>query len=129
MFLQSTIKVQLLLLRFNTFSFQHTLSCVATRVFSVRSLHAVDFSKKLRWLALTKVITLETQLYAVNARWKRVPQRSFRNPIRWRCKSNFQKPLTKLCVCHKHNKWGFTNNQQIIEFCFWCTCSCKAIKF
>ncbi len=53
------------------------LSCVATRVFSVRLLHAVAFSKKLRWLAQTKVITLKTQPHAVNACWKRVSQRSF----------------------------------------------------
>jgi len=31
---------------------------------------------KLRWLAQTKVITLKTQLHAVNARWKRLSQLS-----------------------------------------------------
>jgi len=31
-------------------------------------LHVVAFSKKLRWLAQAKVITLKTQLHAVNAR-------------------------------------------------------------
>jgi len=31
-------------------------------------LHAVAFSKKLRWLAQTKAISLKTQLHAVNAR-------------------------------------------------------------
>jgi hypothetical protein len=45
------------------------LSCVATSVFRMRLLHVVAFSKKLRWLAQTKVITLKTQLYAVNAFW------------------------------------------------------------
>ncbi len=35
---------------------------VETVVFSVRLLHAVAFSKKLRWLAQTKVITLKTLL-------------------------------------------------------------------
>jgi len=33
----------------------------------MRSLHVVAFSKKLRWLAQTKVITLKTQLHAVIA--------------------------------------------------------------
>jgi len=42
-------------------------SCVATAVFSVRLLHAVAFSKKLPWLAQTKVISLKTQPHAVNA--------------------------------------------------------------
>jgi len=45
-----------------------TLSCVATSVLRMRSLHVVAFSKKLRWLAQTKVISLKTQLHAVNAR-------------------------------------------------------------
>jgi len=44
------------------------LSCIATRVFSMRLLHAVAFSKKLHWLAQTKEITLKTQPQAVNAR-------------------------------------------------------------
>jgi len=52
------------------------LSWVATVVFNVRLLHAIALSKKLRWLAQTKVITLKTQLLAVNARWKRLSQRS-----------------------------------------------------
>jgi len=43
----------------------------------MRLLHAVAFSKKLRWLAQTKVITLKTQPRTVNARLKRVLQRSF----------------------------------------------------
>jgi len=34
----------------------------------MRLLHVVAFSKKLPWLAQTKVITLKTQLHAVNAR-------------------------------------------------------------
>jgi len=34
----------------------------------MRLLHAVAFSKKLRWSAQTKVITLKTQPHAVNAR-------------------------------------------------------------
>jgi hypothetical protein len=44
------------------------LSRVATVVFNVRLLHAVVFSKQLRWLEPTKVITLKTQTHAVNAR-------------------------------------------------------------
>jgi len=44
----------------------------------MRLLHAVAFSKKLRWLAQTKVITSKTQPHAVNSRWKRVSQRSLR---------------------------------------------------
>jgi len=34
----------------------------------MRLLHAVAFSKKLRWLAQTKVISLKTQLHAATAR-------------------------------------------------------------
>jgi len=34
----------------------------------VRLLHAVAFSKKLPWFEQIKVITLKTQLHAVNAR-------------------------------------------------------------
>ncbi len=44
----------------------------------MRLLHMVAFSKKLRWLAQSKVITLKTQLHAVNTRWKRLSQLSFR---------------------------------------------------
>jgi len=44
-----------------------TLSCDATSVLRMRLLYVVAFSKKLRWLAQTKVITLKTQLHAVNA--------------------------------------------------------------
>jgi len=44
------------------------LSCVATSVLRMRLLDAVAFSKKLHWLALTKVITLKTQPHSVNAR-------------------------------------------------------------
>jgi len=54
------------------------LSCVATSVLRMRLLHAVMFSKKLRWLTQTKVITVKTQLHVVNARVKRSSQRSFR---------------------------------------------------
>ncbi len=43
-----------------------------------RFTHAVAFSKKLPWLAQTKVITLKTQLHAVNARWKRLSQLSLK---------------------------------------------------
>jgi len=43
----------------------------------MRLLRAVAFSKKLRWLTQTKVITLKTQLHAVNACIKRSSQRSF----------------------------------------------------
>jgi hypothetical protein len=42
----------------------------------MRLLHTVAFSKKLRWLTQTKVTTLKTQLYAVNACVKRSSQRS-----------------------------------------------------
>jgi len=45
----------------------------------MRLLHVVAFSKKLRWLAQTKVTTLKTQLHAVNACVKRLSQRSFMN--------------------------------------------------
>jgi len=44
----------------------------------MRLLHTVVFSKKLLWLAQAKVIKLKTQRHAVNARRKRVSQRSFR---------------------------------------------------
>ncbi len=50
----------------------NNLSCVATSVLRMRLLHVVAFSKKLQWWAQTKVITLKTQLHAVNARWKRL---------------------------------------------------------
>jgi len=43
----------------------------------MRLLHEVAFSKKLRWLAQTKVITFKTQLHAVNACSKRLSQLSF----------------------------------------------------
>jgi len=43
----------------------------------MRLLHVVAFSKKLRWLAQTKTITLKTQLHAINAHWKRLSQLSF----------------------------------------------------
>jgi len=44
------------------------LSCVATSVLRMLLLHAVAFSKKLPWLAQTKVITSKTKTHAVNAR-------------------------------------------------------------
>jgi len=53
------------------------LSCFATSVLRMRLLHVFAFSKKLRWLAQTNVISLKTQLHAVNARWKRLSQLSF----------------------------------------------------
>jgi len=53
------------------------LSCMATSVLRMRLLHVVAFSKILRWLAQTKVITLKTQLHAINACVKRLSQRSF----------------------------------------------------
>ncbi len=62
------------------------LSCVATSVLRMRLLHAVAFSKKLRWLTQTKVITLKTQLQAVNACVKRSSQRSFNQ--RLTCRSH-----------------------------------------
>ena len=58
------------------------LSCVETAVFSVRLLHALAFSKKLPWLAQTKVITLKTRMYAVNACVKRPSQRRFSGSVR-----------------------------------------------
>jgi len=47
---------------------EYYLSCVATSVLRMRLLHAVAFSKKLRWLAQTKVITSKTKTHAENAR-------------------------------------------------------------
>jgi len=41
-------------------------------------LHVVAFSKKLRWLTQTKVISLKTQLHAVSACVKLSSQRSFK---------------------------------------------------
>ncbi len=58
---------------------KNNLSCVATSVLRMRLLHAVAFSKKLRWLAQKMVITLKTLMHAVNARRKRVSQRSFKD--------------------------------------------------
>jgi len=58
-----------------------TLSYVATSVLRMSLLHVVAFSKKLLWLAQTKVISLKTQLHAVNASWKRLSQLSFRRSI------------------------------------------------
>ncbi len=52
------------------------LSGVATSVLRMRLLHEVAFSKKLPWLAQTKVITSKTKAHAVNARWKRLSQLS-----------------------------------------------------
>ncbi len=60
----------------------YKLGCVATSVLRMRLLNMVAFSKKLRWLAQIKVITLKTQLHAVNARWKRLSQLSFRPVIK-----------------------------------------------
>jgi len=40
-----------------------------------------DDRKQLRWLAQTKVITLKTQLHAVNACVKRLSQRSFNHSL------------------------------------------------
>jgi len=51
---------------------------VATSVLRMRLLHVVAFSKKLRCLAQTKVITLKMQQHAVNARWKRLSQLNLR---------------------------------------------------
>ncbi len=42
------------------YSVECTLSYVATSVLRMRLLHVVAFSKKLRWLAKTKVISLKT---------------------------------------------------------------------
>jgi hypothetical protein len=54
------------------------LSCVATSVLRMRLLHAIAFSKKLLWFGSTNVISLKTQPYAVNARWKWLSQRTFK---------------------------------------------------
>jgi len=59
-----------------------TESYVATSVLRMCLLHAriyaVAFSKKLCWLAQTKVISLKMQPHTVNARWKRLSQHFFR---------------------------------------------------
>jgi len=57
------------------------LSWVATVVFNVRLLHAVAFWKKLPLFEPTNVITLKTQVHAVNACVKRSSQRSFSDSI------------------------------------------------
>jgi len=54
------------------------------------------FQRKLRWLPQTKVITLKTQLRAVNARWKRLSRLSF---------SYFQMHL-KQCLKKQKSKHG-----------------------
>jgi len=59
------------------------LGWVATSIFRMRLLHGVAFSKKLRWLALTKV-----------TRWKRLSQLSFRHRNLW-LKNIF---LSQCCV-------------------------------
>ncbi len=59
----------------------YALSCVATSVLRMRLLHVVAFSKKLRWLAQTKVFFSKTQVHAVNALWKRLSQLSFRKKV------------------------------------------------
>jgi hypothetical protein len=45
-------------------------------------LHAVAFSKKLRWFEPTNVISLKTQPHAVNACGKRSLQRSFKEDMK-----------------------------------------------
>jgi hypothetical protein len=78
-------------------------SWVATRVLCMRLLHVVAFSKKLRWLAYTKVIALKTQQHAVNARWKRLSQLSFTamyikficHNLKLSCDSRFQRAFSK----------------------------------
>jgi len=66
----------------------------------MRILHAVAFSKYLRWLAKTKVITLKTQLHAVNARWKRLSQLSLKY------KRRRIRPALKV-LGHKRRKWNY----------------------
>jgi len=51
-------------------------------------LHVVAFSKKLRRLAQTKVITLKTQLHAVNARQTRLSQLSLSLTFTFETKAN-----------------------------------------
>ena len=76
------------LLRFKTFLFWYTLyhNVVSLKLscdmrfnlrFNLRLLHAIAFSRKLRWFEPTKVISLKMQQHAVNARSKRVWQRAF----------------------------------------------------
>ncbi len=57
-----------------TWKWSLKLSCHSR--FQRALLHAAVFSKKLRWLAQTKVISLKMQLHAVNVRDKRVSRRS-----------------------------------------------------
>jgi len=68
---------------YSTKMIEHFRNCIKLTVIKLRCderlLHVVAFSKKLRWSAQTNVITLKTLLHAVNARWKRLSQPSFRN--------------------------------------------------
>jgi hypothetical protein len=107
------------------------LNCVATVVFSVRLLHTVAFptSRKVagvetirgprrlmqKWQIFlelrpaspgreTKVILLKTQLHAVNARWKRVSQRSLkdqRDQLRGSSNSGKQSPERPLKLVYE----------------------------
>jgi len=79
----------------------------------MRLLHVVAFSKKLSWLAQTKVIILKTQLHAVNACVNRLSQLSFINMVfvllRFGLRSNkilqvyfiLQQMLLVRCTCAK----------------------------
>ncbi len=67
------------------------LSCIATSVLRMRLLHVVEFSKKLRWLAQTKVITLKMQLHAINANVKQLSQLSYK----LRCDEHFMHAFSK----------------------------------
>jgi len=60
----------------------------------MRLLHVVEFSKKLRWLAQTKVITLKIQLHAINANVKQLSQLSYK----LRCDEHFMHAFTA-CAC------------------------------
>ncbi len=46
--------------------------CFHSKAALQRAFYAVAFSKKLPWLAQTKVITLKMKTHAVNARWKQL---------------------------------------------------------
>jgi len=74
-------------------------------------LHVIAFSKKLRWLAQTKVITLKTQLHAVNACWKRLSQLS----LKLRCDTSFQHAFTARGYVFKVITLVWTNQRNYFE--------------
>jgi hypothetical protein len=76
LFIQNIIILYNSSLSKNSFSFNCFKLRCDERFTHAFTAHVVSFSNKLRWLAETKVITLKTQLHAVNARWKRLSQLS-----------------------------------------------------